>query len=245
MPGRFESLPNFRDLGGHKARGGRTIARGRVYRSAELVNISQPDCERLTKEIGLVSIIDLRSELERKRHGIGPLSKIKIQHYHVNMITDDDRAADAVRYKNITDIGDFYLSIICKNEFALLVVKTLEIIAETQNHPLVVHCAVGKDRTGLVSAFLLSALGVSDEDIIADYIKSAPYTLGMYERFNADPEKTVFANAFPHFFWDADPNSMNKLLSAVKKDYGSAEGYLKSNGADATLVKRLEKALLV
>jgi protein-tyrosine phosphatase len=240
------ALPNFRDVGGYKASSGRTVANGRVYRSAELVKISQSDCDWLTKEIGLSCVIDLRSELERKRQGIGLLSKTKIRNYHVNLINDGgDRAADAVRYKNMTDMGDFYLSIIRKKEFARLVIKAFDIIAKTGNHPLIVHCAVGKDRTGLVTAFLLSALGVSDEDIIADYIKSAPYTLGMYERFNADPEKTAFANAFPHFFWDASPASMTKVLSSLNKEYGSASDYLIKNGADETLVKRLEKALLV
>lgn len=240
------TLPNFRDIGGHKTRGGRTVARERVYRSAELVNISPDDCDCLVKEIGLASVIDLRSDLEIKRQGIGPLSKAKIQHYHVNLIKDGgDRAADAVRYKNMTDMGEFYLSTIRKQEFAQMIIKALEIIADAQNHPLIVHCAVGKDRTGLVTAFLLSALGVSDEDIVADYAKSAPYTLGIYERLNADPQTTAFANVFPRFFWDAAPASMTKLLSSLKKEHGSATGYLKSNGADDTLVKRLEKALLV
>jgi protein-tyrosine phosphatase len=242
----FENLPNFRDIGGHKARGGRTVATGRVYRSAELVDISPNDYDCLTEEIGLASVIDLRSDLERKRQGIGPLSKAKIQHYHVNLINDGgDRAADAVRYKNMTDMGDFYLSTIRKKEFARLVIKALEIIADAKNHPLVFHCAVGKDRTGLVAVFLLSTLGVSDTDIVADYAKSAPYTNGIYERLNSSPETTAFANLFPRYFWDADPASMAKLLSSLKNEYGSAEAYLKVNGADEILVKRLETALLV
>ena len=246
MAGRFESLPNFRDIGGHKAVDGRTVARERVYRSAELVKISQSDCDWLMKELGLSCVIDLRSELERKRQGIGPLSGTKIQHYHVNLINDGgDRSADAVRFKNLPDMGEFYLSTIRRKEFAQTIIKALEIISDAQNHPLVVHCAVGKDRTGLVTAFLLSALGVSDEDIVADYAKSAPYTLGIYERLNADPQTATFANVFPHYFWDANPASMSKLLFSLKKEHGSATGYLKANGADATLVKRLEKALLV
>ena len=246
MSGRFESLPNFRDIGGHKAHGGRTVARGRVYRSAELVNISSSDCDCLTKEIGLACVIDLRSDLERKRQGIGPLSKTKIQHYHVNLINDGgDRAADAVRYKNMTDMGEFYLSTIRRQEFAQAIIKALEIIADAQNHPLVFHCAVGKDRTGLVTAFLLSLLGVNEAEIVADYAKSAPYTNGIYERLNSNSETTAFANMFPRFFWDADPASMTKLLAYLNNEYGSVSDYLKANGADGTLVMRLQKALLV
>jgi protein-tyrosine phosphatase len=50
----------------------------------------------------------------------------------------------------------------------------LEIIAERDNHPLVFHCSAGKDRTGVLAAMVLTAMGIVDEDVVADYTLSAP-----------------------------------------------------------------------
>jgi protein-tyrosine phosphatase len=51
-------------------------------------------------------------------------------------------------------------------EFGKRLVDSLELIADRNNHPLVFHCSVGKDRTGVLAAMLLAAAGVIDEDII-------------------------------------------------------------------------------
>jgi protein-tyrosine phosphatase len=242
----FEAVPNFRDLGGYKAHAGRRIAWRRLFRSAEFVNMTRNDFNRLTVEIGLASVIDLRSAVEIERHGMGLLSETGIKFHNISFLTDDlDRKADEQRYKDSSNMSEFYLFLVKNKQFGQRVVEALEVIAAPENHPLVFHCAIGKDRTGLLAAFLLSALGVADKDVIEDYALSGPPMQLIIKRLNSKPETAGFVTRIPAYFWDAVPESMALLLNALKQDYGSTEGYLKENGADASLVKRLENALLV
>jgi protein-tyrosine phosphatase len=243
---KLEAVTNFRDLGGYQARGGRTLAWRRVYRSGEFSRMTRNDFDRLTGEIGLASILDLRSTIERARQGTGLLSAAGIRHHPVPFIADGgDRNSDLRRYKDFSSMGEFYVYLVGKPEFGRRIIEALEVIAAPENHPLVFHCAIGKDRTGILAAVLLSALDVADEDIIEDYTLSAPYMVELISYKDKDPEIATAVKVLPGYFWEAVPESMNLLLSTLKKEYGSTVGYLKENGADSSLVKRLEKALLV
>jgi protein tyrosine/serine phosphatase len=211
-----------------------------------MMNMTAEDFRRLSGEIGLASVIDLRSSLERERHGIGLLSESKIKNHHVSFLSDGrDRPGEELRYADFKNMGEFYAKLIKVEGFGSRVVAALEIIAGPGNHPLVFHCAIGKDRTGILAGILLSALGVADKDIITDYTMSGPHVQVILARLKSQRETAAFVNKFPAFAWEAAPVSMALLLAALKDGYGSAAGYLKQNGADTTLVKRLEKALLI
>ena len=130
--------------------------------------------------------------------------------------------------------------------FGRSVIAALEIIAEPDNHPLLFHCAAGKDRTGILAAVLLSSiLGVEDETIIEDYALSGPYAEKLLKQIKSSPETPEFAVNLPDFFWKAAPASMEMLLSTLRQEYGSIDGYLEAHGVKPSLVKRLERALLV
>jgi protein-tyrosine phosphatase len=243
---KFDNILNFRDLGGYKARGGRKVAQHRIFRSAEFVRITAKDLDRLTKEIRLATIIDLRSEFEVKKYGLGLISRAGIKYFNVSFISDGgEKEANERRYKNYANMGQFYVELIQQKGYGRKIIEALEIIAEPENHPLVFHCAVGKDRTGLLAGVLLSALGAYDKDIIEDYTLSGPYMKELISQKDSRPEIAEGLKVLPAYFWDAAPESMALLLAALRNEFGSAEGYLKENGADSSLVKRLETALLV
>jgi protein-tyrosine phosphatase len=242
----FDNVPNFRDLGGLRGKEGRKVAQRRVFRSAELSNMTRNDFNRLTEEIRLAAVIDLRSAVERERNGTGLLAGTSVRFHNISFLADGgDPKADEKRFTEFPDMGQFYVYLIKKNRFGQQLVEALKIIASPENHPLIFHCAIGKDRTGLLAAMLLSALGVADEDIIEDYALSGPPMQVIIKRLSSKPETAGMVTRVPAFFWEAAPESMALLLNSLKKDYGSTEGYLKTNGADSSLVKRLEKALLV
>jgi len=242
----FDSVENFRDLGGYKARGGRKVAQRRVFRSAELARMTRNDFDRLTKDIRLASVIDLRSAGERERQGTGMLAGTNIRFHHISFLANGgDPKADEKRFTEFPNMGHFYVYLIKKSRFGQQLVEALKIIASPENHPLIFHCAVGKDRTGLLAAILLSVLGVADEDIIEDYALSGPAMQAVIKRLSSKPETAGMVTRVPAFFWEAAPEAMALLLDSLRKEYGSTEGYLKENGADSSLVKRLGKALLV
>jgi protein-tyrosine phosphatase len=104
---------------------------------------------------------------------------------------------------------------------------------------------VGKDRTGVLAAMLLAAVGVMDEDIIQDYTLSAPFSLELRDRWRNDPASPPEVKEVPDFQWEASAESMTRFLALIRRDYGSAAGYLAAHGADSSLPQRLEEALLV
>jgi protein-tyrosine phosphatase len=77
----FENVPNFRDIGGYRAKNGKKVAWRRVFRSGELRSMTRRDLVRLKEELGLAAIIDLRSEFEVKHRGRGRLKRVGIKYY--------------------------------------------------------------------------------------------------------------------------------------------------------------------
>ena len=243
---RFESVSNFRDIGGYRTRKGRTVAWRRVFRSGEFQRINNDDFRRLMTEIKPVSLLDLRSKFEVERQGRGLLSETSIKYHNIAFMTDDDDpGANASRYAHCTNMGEFYLEMARQKDYGQRITEALEIIAEPENHPLVFHCAVGKDRTGMLASVLLSLLGVAEKDIIEDYALSEPYMDELQARLKNNPQKNDPPLDIPEYFWKASPESMKLFLSTLSKEYGSVHGYLESVGGDALLAERLQKALLV
>jgi protein-tyrosine phosphatase len=243
----FEGITVFRELGGYKARGGKTVGWRRIFRSSELLSMSPGDIIRL-KEVGLKAVINLRSPKEPEKHQeISLLNEMGARYYNVPfrlssalLVTREEEL-----YPKFSNMGEVYLNRISDKGYGQRIIEALEIIAGIENLPLLFHCAVGKDRSGVLAAFLLSVLGVADEDVIKDYILSGPYMKGILESIKNDPQMPDNVKNLPAYHWEATPESMTLLLSTLKKEYGSTEGYLKAQGADSSLVKRLEKALLV
>jgi protein-tyrosine phosphatase len=243
---RFDSVANFRDIGGYRTREGRTVAWRRVFRSGEFQRISNDEFDRLMTEIRPVLLLDLRSAGEVEKHGRGLLSEAAIKYQNISFITDGgDREADEKRFRTFTNMGEFYLDITRDKGFGKRIVAALEIIAMPENHPLVFHCAVGKDRTGILAALVLSLLGVEDEDIKMDYSLSEPYMDEILRQIKSDPKATEAANPLPDYFWKASPESMELFLTTLRQEYGSIKGYLEAMGMEPSLPARLENALLV
>ena len=242
----FESVSNFRDIGGYRTRDGYTVAWRRLFRSGELRNMTQDDFKRLTSELGVVSVIDLRSGSELENNGKGLLEGSDIKYCNIAFMTDDDDPeANDNRYAHCTNMGEFYLEMARQKEFGQKIVEALEVIADPMNHPIVFHCAVGKDRTGMLAAVLLSLLGVAENDIIEDYALSEPYMDELLARLkNNLPKSGGPPMDIPEYFWKATPESMTLFLSTLRHEYGSINGYLEHMGMEPSLVGRLESALL-
>lgn len=241
----FESVPNFRDIGGYRTHDGHTVTWRRLFRSGELGNMTRSDLNRLREEIGLTSVIDLRSAIETERQGAGLLSEAGIGYHNIPFITGgSDRNEEERLFWEFSNMGEFYLHLVQQREFGKRIEEALEVIAEPDNHPLLFHCAVGKDRTGILAAILLSVLGVEDEDIIEDYSLSTPYMEELIERMKNEPKMAEFAKRLPGFFWGAAPESMALFLSTLQREYGSVRDYLRVQGVEPSLIQRLESALL-
>jgi protein-tyrosine phosphatase len=243
----FESVPNFRDLGGYRTRDGRAVAWRRLFRSAALHVMSRSDIVRLKEDIRPRAVIDLRTPRDPiKQQEISLLQEMGAQYHNVPFRPDSPGylKQETELFRDATDLGALYLYRISQPEFGKRLVDSLELIADRNNHPLIFHCSVGKDRTGVLAAVLLTASGVTDEDVIHDYTLSAPFTPAIRDRMRNDPGVPPEVKALPDFQWDASAESMANLLSLLRREYGSAAGYLQAQGADKSLPRRLEDAVL-
>lgn len=210
--------------------------------------MSRPDMARLKEDIRPRAVIDLRTPREPTRQReLSLLGEVGARYHNVPFRPEslDYVRLEIERFRDATDLGELYLCRIRQPEFGKRLVDSLELIADRSNHPLVFHCSVGKDRTGVLAAMLLAAAGVMDEDIIHDYTLSGPFVARIRNRWMSDPAAPPEVKELPDCQWEASAESMVRFLALVRREYGSVAGYLEAQGADSSLPRRLEEAVLV
>ena len=240
----LEGCLNFRDLGGYPTAGGRRLAWRRIYRSDGLHRLTAADVVRLRDDLALTDLIDLRSTAELSLDGRGPLEDEPMAFHHVPLF-DGDRPSTfspnlQMRMEEMS-LADRYFGLVemAKEPIA----RVVELIADAKGGA-VYHCAAGKDRTGVISAILLSVLGVPEELIVADYALSRQNLDAIIERLNAsDGYKDMFEHLPPDTL-HAEPETMVSLLAKLKEGYGSAEAFLESAGVRSDGVERLRASVL-
>lgn len=177
---------NLRDAGGLVTSDGRTVALGRLLRSANLQRATPADISVLTNDLGLTDVIDLRSDFELDREGPGPLSQVPtVRQHHLSLLPEDvlpDAAprnrdgdellpwqTDALKEREAQGQEWSYLGYLSDRPDSII--SAMRVIG-TAKGAVLVHCAAGKDRTGVVTALALEVAGVPHEAIIADYLLS-------------------------------------------------------------------------
>ena len=118
----------------------------------------------------------------------------------------------------------------------------LQIIAEPANHPLVFHCAAGKDRAGLIAATVLGLLGVDDEEIVADYAA----TEAALEALKGAATKRAEGTGRPPAarFMTADAATIRETLAWLHTEHGGFEPYMLGHGLSDGELSLLRASLI-
>lgn len=157
----LDGTRNTRQLGGLPAAGGR-VAQGKIYRSGALCFASRADAQRL-HGLGIKTILELRLAKEIQKDGPDKSYLTRgLRTLHWPMANSRGLGREA------------YLSYLEDNRS--LFRDFFALLAQEQTYPLLFHCSAGKDRTGILSAMLLEALGTPREIILDDYIHSRRIT---------------------------------------------------------------------
>jgi len=216
----FDRLHNFRDVGGYPTQDGRTVRWGRLYRSDSLSKLQGDDWERFLS-LGVRTVIDLRYPWEIEARGRVPASddvayyNVSIEHRPYDQAALDPGVAPA-RY-----LADRYAEVVLDGVEELR--RVLAVIADGETAPVVVHCASGKDRTGIVAALVLALLGVSEVDIVADFALTGLATERLVAAWRADnPDRTL---RWPGYA-QAPAELMSLFLGDLATRYGSVRGYV-------------------
>ena len=125
------------------------------------------------------------------------------------------------------------------------VAGAVQALVAVAGRPSVIHCTAGKDRTGILAGLILSMLGVSDDDVVADYV----LTNEIREERDAfleihDPEYLAMLRSLPAWVRDADGLAMQATLDHVRREFGSATGYLEAAGVSGSELFALRGYLL-
>jgi protein tyrosine/serine phosphatase len=184
----LDGAVNVRDLGGLPTEDGRTTAPGVVLRSDNLQDLSDKDVRRLVDDLGLRTVVDLRTPSEVETEGPGPLVAEGLRHVNLDLIPGwgAERAVPHEK-RHANDLSHFYMGYL--DDAPDAVVAALRVLADPSSGPAVVHCAAGKDRTGVVCAFALLVAGVPREEVVADYALTG-------ERIEAIVDRLAGADAY-------------------------------------------------
>jgi len=240
----LEAVHNFRDLGGYPTAGGRSTKWRTLFRSDGLYRLRGADDMSRVMQLGLKSVIDLRTEREQREQGIFPTDDIEVTFHHLSIVdvtwsdTETPEFDDEVEflvwgYRDMLEIGS--------SRFA----DAMHVLAQTDSLPAVFHCAAGKDRTGVLAALLLSSLGVDDGHICADYglTQDAMQRTIAWSKVHR-PELAERYATIPKAYLAADPRAMQIILTELAQQHGSVRNYVREIGVADDTVEALGNLLL-
>ena len=239
---------NARDLGGLPTVDGRVTRPGVLLRSDNLQDLTEQDVTAL-QDAGLRTVLDLRTAPEVEISGPGPLRATDVRHVHLDLIPHGfDGRAELVE-RTIPDetagehaMDHFYLDYLRHAPDAGA--TALRTIADPRSGGVLVHCAAGKDRTGVVVALALSLVGVKRDEVVADYARTDERIERIRERllatelYREDMERRTVDSMRPH------ADNMERFLDRVDREYGGVHGLAMSLGVSEETLAALSRRLL-
>jgi protein-tyrosine phosphatase len=246
----LEGAVNVRDLGGLPGENGRQTVGGRLLRGDNLQDLTPADVARLVHDIGVTTVVDLRSSAELESEGPAPLDAVPgVRHAHHPVLPELGSATDAIAEALLTrirrDKSRFPDDPTCGHYLGYLedrpdqVVAALQSIARAQGAALV-HCAAGKDRTGVVVALALTAAGVRPDAVIADYAATGDRVEAILSRLRKSRTYARDIDSQPLVAHLARPETMAAFLQQMEAHYGGVVRWLADHdfgGEDLRLLR--------
>jgi protein-tyrosine phosphatase len=217
----FDGCFNFRDLGGYRTADGRRTRWRRLFRADGLSRLTENDLAALGS-LGIVTVIDLRTDLEADTQGRFPEDLDGVTYHHLPLTDTLPGEEETPDWDRAAFVSDRYLAML--SEGTETVSAALRLLADPGRQPAVFHCSVGKDRTGVLSALVLGFLGVPDEIIVDDYALSYEAMLRILENLKERyPDSSEIVERYRPVILSAEPASMAGFVSGVHQIYGSFE----------------------
>jgi protein tyrosine/serine phosphatase len=226
----WDGLLNARDLGGHPTEDGGETRWGSIVRADSVRQLTDAGWQAVA-DYGVRTIVDLRSDQELAED---PPAELPLRPVHVSFFQDRPEvweqveAASRRATTHAEATREVYL--IFLEHFRSNVAAAIRAVANAPEGGVVVHCHGGKDRTGMVSAFLLRLAGVPIEEIATDYALSEERLRRRHEEWFAEAADEHELERL-HRIAATPASSMVQVLEDLERRYGSVAGYLKAGGA--------------
>lgn len=226
----LEGCCNFRDLGGYPTSDGRRTRWRRLFRADGLTQLTEPDLAVL-RELGVRSVIDLRTELEVEARGRFQADAGGIEYHHLPLTDTLPGEEETPAWDDTSFVSRRYVSML--RDGAPSVVAALSLLSDPERLPAVFHCSVGKDRTGVLAAVVLGLLGVPEDLIVDDYALSADAMVNVLQRLEREfPDATDVVSKYAPVILSVDPASMAGFLHGVAERYGTFDGLASALGLE-------------
>lgn len=253
----FERIANFRDAGGHPTRDGERVRTGLLYRCGHLANATDGDVDML-EQLGVGVVIDLRASVER---GLEGESRLPRGASLVHLPMGDVRAGGDIR--ELLGSGDVERiermfppgaaremmltgarAFVVEDAHCAAYAELVRTLIDADGTPAIVHCSAGKDRTGWATALLLLALGVADELVVDDYLRSnESQSIRMASVARSTGNQLDPALLEPLVLVHVDYISTS--LAALEEHWGGIDGYLGAGlGIDEQLRSQLRSVFV-
>ena len=176
----FSHIRNLRDVGGMPAKDGAHLCQRRIYRTAELFDATASECIRLTDLFSLGTVIDLRTSLECNRRPDPIMPGVESVHIPLmpasalGISFQDGNLRELLTgtwNPDTYDVCTIYRSMVDKR-LADKWQQLFRTLLASNGKAVLFHCTNGKDRTGVAVSIVLSALGVSYNDVMHDYLRT-------------------------------------------------------------------------
>lgn len=226
---------NFRDVGGLPAGSGSTRG-GVLFRSGNLRHVDDAGFETL-RGLGLRRVVDLRDD-DEVRHAPSRLAGLDLDVQRVPLFLGSVESF----FARDVSLGELYDELISGS--ATRIVDAVRAIAGAQ--PVLVHCTVGKDRTGVTVAIALAAAGVDRDAVVDDYARTESLLpaernrrivsgIRAFHPENRHAEELATRSPAP---------VMRALLERLDAEYGSPADFLRAHGVTDGELARLRDALV-
>jgi protein-tyrosine phosphatase len=237
----LDGCVNFRDLGGYRTADGHQTRWRRLFRADGLNKLSQDDRARL-RDMGLATVIDLRTVDEGEQRGSFPVDEVPVRYHSLPLADVLPTPEEFAAWQEASYVASHYFELVVGRGAVLA--QAINLLAESDALPAVVHCSAGKDRTGVLSALILAFLGVPDETIVEDYTLSAPAMVLLFERLKGEyPDSVEIVTKLSPALIQVAPETMANLLDALRAEYGSYDRLAEHLGVSEA-VDRLRPILL-
>ena len=233
--------PNARDLGGLRTADGKRVRTGMLIRSGELSRLTDADVRQLAN-FGLRTVVDFRTEYEKSEKPDAVVPGVRYvacpileqmtgitREQSGNEIPPFFRAAIMAGKSAEDRMCGLYLPLV-EGEYSTSHYREfLQIILHHDEGALLYHCTAGKDRVGVATMLILSALGVSRETILEDYLLTNTYTapetaqtVETAKRYSEDPDLEFAIWAFD----SARERYLRNAWASIDHNYGSTDAFL-------------------
>ena len=221
-----------------------------LLRADNLQSLTERDIRHLVDRETLEVVLDLRTDIEVQSEGPGPLTTedaVRIEHrsLYPDNGGNTDLEGGTVKPWGESDEHEFpdespvvraYMSYLRRRPDSI--VGSVRTIARADGAVLV-HCAAGKDRTGVVVALALDAAGVDRAAIVGDYLATADRIEAILQRLVSSPTYRAELEGHDPAQHAPLPGTMERVLELVDEQFGGSEAWLSGHGLDRPDLERL------